>query len=215
MKEESPKIWRVNLKINTKNSKDMEEIQKECLLEENEEEGLGYIAMGWRVDKCNMPSLEKYQKEIKRNGKIENIKKLIIKEYQKATIKQYEVKNKKVDARTGYINASNMIFSMQKGDICFTRLKNNIYYIGRIMDALPTWSEYEVDGVLAKESSWIRKVYWYKLGTEDEVPSSIVGWLMEQKQHTITYTTDDNKEKIAHLLINEKENRLPIEEGKK
>ena len=116
-------------------------------------------------------------------------------------------KNGKLDGRLGLVYASNNIFSMSKGDICFTRTKENIYYIGRVIDDYPTYAKFDVDGVLALEASWLRKIYWYKLGREDDVPSNIVGWFMERRERTITQTNDVNKIKLANLLLNEKENR--------
>ena len=213
MKENETKVWRINIKIGTKKLEDMEIIQKKCLPSENEKEGKGYIAIGWPVNTNELNIKKEYQKELKSNNISSNLAEKMKEEYQKLALKTYINKdkqidtNKKPDSRMGVVNASNNIFEMSKGDICFTRSKENIYYVGRVMDDYPILAEYEVTWILAKEASWLRKIYWYKLGREDDVPSNIVGWFMERREHTITVTNDENKISLSNLLINEKENQ--------
>lgn len=219
MQEKKIKVWRVNIKIGTRKLEDMEEIQKQCLLKENEKEGKGYIAIGWAIDTKELDALKDYQDKLKNNNINSDLAEKMKNEYQNLAAKIFNIKsnetnnrssqekNGKLDGRLGLVYASNNIFIMSKGDICFTRTKENIYYIGRVIDDYPTYAKFDVDGVLALEASWLRKIYWYKLGREDDVPSNIVGWFMERRERTITQTNDVNKIKLANSILNEKENR--------
>ncbi len=125
------------------------------------------------------------------------------------TVEDKKEKDQNNNENSGLQRAINSFFSIEKGDMVITRLRNGTYLIGQVEDETKFFEKEEEEKEKLKKHesngfSWRCKVdEWIKL-QRNEVPSDIIGRFSQRNPKTILKIGDTNsstKERIKLLAL--------------
>lgn len=165
-------LWRINIKPSSKEGVN----PREFCLNEN------ILGVGWVVDGNDKMTWEEYNNKALKKYYYED-----------------EITFKKKQGSRSWKSAINIIKdNMKIGDLCWTRDKNGVYYLGRIM------GEWEYRGskeYINADIVNIRKCIWVKIGLIDEVPGKVINSFAARS--TVQKVWDNTALEYSKLLYNQ------------
>lgn len=165
-------LWRINIKPSSKEGVNAREF---CLNKK-------ILGIGWAVDGSDKMTWEEYNS--------------------KATKKYYyedEINFKKKKGSRSWKSAINIIkCNMRIGDLCWTRDKSGVYYLGRIIGK---WEYRGSQEYIDADIVNIRKCEWIKIGLIDEVPGKVINSFAARS--TVQKVWDNTALEYSKLLYNQ------------